>query len=48
MHFGMFQLTTEGIDEPLIALERARQTQKLPEASFRALDFGGTVQRATA
>jgi len=27
MHFGTFQLTTEGIDEPLRALEEARRAR---------------------
>jgi L-ascorbate metabolism protein UlaG (beta-lactamase superfamily) len=40
MHFGTFQLTTEGIDEPLRALEDACRTKNLPEASFRTLEFG--------
>jgi len=44
MHFGTFQLTTEGIDEPLHALERAREAHGLPESSFRALRFGESVQ----
>src|SRR6185436_10515563 len=30
MHFGTFQLTTEGIDEPIRALEQARASQQLP------------------
>jgi L-ascorbate metabolism protein UlaG (beta-lactamase superfamily) len=43
MHFGTFQLTTEGVDEPLRSLERARQAQQVPESSFRALGFGESV-----
>jgi L-ascorbate metabolism protein UlaG (beta-lactamase superfamily) len=46
MHFGTFQLTTEGIDEPLQALERARTAYGLPPASFRALGFGESAQWA--
>ena len=42
MHFGTFQLTTEGIDEPIRALEQARAAQQLPESAFRALAFGET------
>jgi L-ascorbate metabolism protein UlaG (beta-lactamase superfamily) len=44
MHFGTFQLTTEGIDEPLRALERARDAHGLPSSSFRALEFGESIQ----
>ena len=44
MHFGTFQLTTEGIDEPHWALDRARKALGLPESSFRALRFGETVR----
>ena len=44
MHFGTFQLTLEGIDEPLRALERAREARGLPASSFRALRFGESVQ----
>jgi len=44
MHFGTFQLTSEGIDEPLHALEQARQEHHLPESSFRALGFGQSIQ----
>ena len=40
MHFGTFQLTTEAIDEPLRALERARREHGVPDDRFRALDFG--------
>jgi L-ascorbate metabolism protein UlaG (beta-lactamase superfamily) len=40
MHFGTFRLTSEAIDEPLRALERARAARGIPEAQFRTLDFG--------
>jgi L-ascorbate metabolism protein UlaG (beta-lactamase superfamily) len=43
MHFGTFQLTTEGIDEPLRALERAHDSNGMPRGAFRALDSGETV-----
>lgn len=43
MHFGTFQLTDEGIDEPVRALERARVAQGVAPASFRTLDFGETA-----
>jgi L-ascorbate metabolism protein UlaG (beta-lactamase superfamily) len=44
MHFGTFQLTTEGIDEPLRALERSRQERQISDAAFRALQFGESVR----
>jgi L-ascorbate metabolism protein UlaG (beta-lactamase superfamily) len=40
MHFGTFQLTTEGIDEPLRALEEARRANSVPTEQFRALAYG--------
>jgi L-ascorbate metabolism protein UlaG (beta-lactamase superfamily) len=43
MHFGTFQLTDEGIDEPLCALERARAAHGVPGEAFRLLDFGETA-----
>jgi L-ascorbate metabolism protein UlaG (beta-lactamase superfamily) len=43
MHFGTFQLTDEGIDEPVRALERAREQHGVAPASFRVLDFGESV-----
>ena len=43
MHFGTFQLTDEGIDEPLRALERARNDHGVPADAFRVLDFGETA-----
>jgi len=43
MHFGTFQLTDEGIDEPLRALERARAAAGVAPEAFRVLDFGETV-----
>jgi len=43
MHFGTFQLTTEGIDEPLRALEAARDARGISRDSFRAPEFGETV-----
>ena len=42
MHFGTFQLTDEGIDEPLRALERARETHGVSPDAFGVLDFGET------
>jgi L-ascorbate metabolism protein UlaG (beta-lactamase superfamily) len=43
MHFGTFQLTDEGIDDPPRALERARATAGVAPEAFRVLDFGETV-----
>jgi L-ascorbate metabolism protein UlaG (beta-lactamase superfamily) len=43
MHFGTFQLTDEGIDEPLRALDRARVAHDVPRDAFRVLEFGATV-----
>lgn len=40
MHFGTFQLTTEGIDEPLRALEEACRARDVPQERFRTLDVG--------
>ena len=42
MHFGAFQLTTEGIDEPLRRLEEARQARNVMASRFRTLEFGGS------
>ena len=43
MHFGTFQLTDEGIDEPIAALSRAREAAGLPAEAFGVLDFGETT-----
>jgi len=43
MHFGTFQLTTEGIDEPLRALERTLDGHGMPRDAFRALGFGESM-----
>jgi L-ascorbate metabolism protein UlaG (beta-lactamase superfamily) len=40
MHFGTFQLTSEGIDDPLRALEEARRARDIPPSRFRTLRFG--------
>jgi L-ascorbate metabolism protein UlaG (beta-lactamase superfamily) len=42
MHFGTFQLTDEGIDEPLRALERARAAHGVTGDAFGVLEFGAT------
>ncbi len=44
MHFGTFQLTTEGIDEPLRALEEARRARDIPSSQFRAPGFGESMR----
>jgi L-ascorbate metabolism protein UlaG (beta-lactamase superfamily) len=43
MHFGTFHLTDEGIDDPLRALERAREAAGVAPGAFRVLDFGETA-----
>ena len=42
MHFGTFNLTDEGIDEPVRALADARGAQGVPSADFDTMDFGET------
>jgi L-ascorbate metabolism protein UlaG (beta-lactamase superfamily) len=44
MHFGTFQLTTEGIDAPVRALEAARRARNIPPDRFRAMGFGDSVR----
>ena len=44
MHFGTFQLTTEGIDEPLRALDEACRAANVPAERFRALEFGESMR----
>jgi L-ascorbate metabolism protein UlaG (beta-lactamase superfamily) len=44
MHFGTFQLTTEGIDEPVRALEQARLAHQVQPSAFRAIGFGESVR----
>ena len=43
MHFGTFQLTPEGIDEPVRALADARDRQAVAPTAFRALDVGESM-----
>jgi hypothetical protein len=43
MHFGTFQMTTEGIDEPVHALNQAREARGVSDALFRTIDFGESV-----
>jgi L-ascorbate metabolism protein UlaG (beta-lactamase superfamily) len=47
MHFGTFQLTTEGIDEPLRALEGARRAHDIPAWRFRTIGFGESARLET-
>jgi L-ascorbate metabolism protein UlaG (beta-lactamase superfamily) len=44
MHFGTFQLTTEGIDEPLRALDEARRASQIMPSRFRTLAFGESLR----
>ena len=44
MHFGTFQLTTEGIDEPVLRLEDARRARDGAEWRFRMLGFGASMR----
>jgi L-ascorbate metabolism protein UlaG (beta-lactamase superfamily) len=44
MHFGTFHLTTEGIDEPLRALEEACRARNIPLSRFRTLPFGESLR----
>ncbi len=40
MHYGTFQMTAEGIDEPLHALDEALRARNIPSSRFRTLGFG--------
>ena len=44
MHFGTFQLTTEGVDEPLRALEDACRAKNIPPSRFRTPGFGESLR----
>jgi L-ascorbate metabolism protein UlaG (beta-lactamase superfamily) len=44
MHYGTFQLTTEGIDEPLRALAEARDASGISPSQFRAPGFGESLR----
>jgi L-ascorbate metabolism protein UlaG (beta-lactamase superfamily) len=48
MHFGTFQLTTEGIDEPVRALDEARRTRNITPSQFRTLGFGESARLASS
>jgi len=43
MHFGRFQLTPEGIDEPTRELTKALQLQNVPAEQFRTVEVGESV-----
>jgi L-ascorbate metabolism protein UlaG (beta-lactamase superfamily) len=43
MHFGTFQLTNEGIDEPVRALDEARCANQIPEDRFSTLRPGESI-----
>jgi L-ascorbate metabolism protein UlaG (beta-lactamase superfamily) len=44
MHFGTFQLTTEGIDEPVRHLEEACRARSVAPSRFRTLGFGESIR----
>jgi L-ascorbate metabolism protein UlaG (beta-lactamase superfamily) len=44
MHFGTFQLTIEGIDEPLRALDEALREKNISASRFRTLEFGESLR----
>lgn len=44
IHFGTFQLTTEGIDAPLTALAAARDAHGVSPADFGTLEFGASLR----
>lgn len=47
-HFGCFQLTDEGIDDPVTEMTAARARHGLPASSFRVLETGETRVFQTA
>jgi len=44
MHFGTFQLTAEGIDDPIHALAEACRERDVPSTRFRTLGFGESMR----
>jgi hypothetical protein len=44
MHYGTFQLTTEGIDEPVTGLRDACAARNVPSSRFRTLGFGESLR----
>jgi L-ascorbate metabolism protein UlaG (beta-lactamase superfamily) len=43
MHFGTFQLTDEGIDEPVVALRKCLRQRGVADRLFRVPEFGETM-----
>jgi L-ascorbate metabolism protein UlaG (beta-lactamase superfamily) len=43
MHFGVFHLTAEGIDEPPARLARALASRGIPARDFRIVEVGASV-----
>src|SRR4030095_11208281 len=48
MHFGTFQMTMEGIDEPLRALAEGCRARKVELSRFRTLGFGESIHLTCA
>jgi L-ascorbate metabolism protein UlaG (beta-lactamase superfamily) len=46
MHFGTFQLTPEGIDQPVRDLARARQERGVPPERFQTIEVGESLRLA--
>jgi L-ascorbate metabolism protein UlaG (beta-lactamase superfamily) len=44
MHFGTFQLTAEGIDDPVRELAQALAERRVPAERFRAVEVGESVR----
>ena len=44
MHFGTFQLTSEGIDDPTRALDEACRIRQVERSRFQVLDFGESTR----
>jgi L-ascorbate metabolism protein UlaG (beta-lactamase superfamily) len=43
MHFGTFQLTPEGITDPILALGEALRARHVPDTQFRVVDVGESL-----
>jgi hypothetical protein len=44
MHFGTFQLTLEGIDEPVIELAESVRGRGMSQETLRAPEFGESIR----
>lgn len=44
IHWGTFQLTDEGIDAPLVALDAAKEARDIPAEQFIAPEVGETIR----